>query len=165
VESPASPGAASLERDRVVAGEPCRAGLLGNVAAPGDGRTRVSGRCRAYRGERSPTGLMATTEAEARGQPAREPRKGGSEPSTVGTRTGSEAESRGRAGGYKRSPTVIDGDGRARRREGKGSALTRRDPAAERRQEVSRGHSSDEARRKPGGAKGRRTKEQSSMRS
>src|ERR1035438_9927567 len=39
---------------------------------------------------------MTTTEAEARSQPVRELRKGGSETSTVGTRTGSEAESRGR---------------------------------------------------------------------
>src|ERR1035441_7262542 len=108
---------------------------------------------------------MTTTEAEARSQPVRELRKGGSEPSTVGTRTGSEAESRGRAGEHKRSPRVIDGDGRARRREATGWALTRRDPAAERQREVSRGHSSEEARRKPGRAKGRRTKEPSSMRS
>src|SRR5512142_2263847 len=98
---------------------------------------------------------MTTTVAEARSRPATELRKAGTKPSTAGTRTGSEAESRGRASWDKRSPRVIDGDGRARRREGTGSALTRRDPAAERRREVSRGHSSDEARRKPGRAKGR----------
>ena len=81
----------------------------------------------------------------------RELRKGGSEPSTVGTRTGSEAESRGRAGEHKRSPRVIDGDGRARRREATGWALTRRDPAAERRREVSRGHSSVRGTHEPKG--------------
>jgi hypothetical protein len=85
----------------------------------------------------------------------------GGKPSTVGTRTGSEAGSRGRAGDHERSPRVIDGDGRARQREGTGSALTQGDPGAEKPGEVSRGHSSEEVRRKPGGAKGRRTKEPS----
>ena len=42
-------------------------------------------------------------------------------------------------------------------------ALTQGDPGAERSWGVSRGHSSEEARRKPGGAKGRRTEAQSSL--
>jgi len=108
---------------------------------------------------------MTTTVAKGQVGTVRNRReRTGSEPSTVGTRTGSEAGSRGRAGEHARSPRVIDGDGRARRREGTGSALTQGDPGAERSREVSRGHSSGEAGRKPGGAKGRRTKEQSSER-
>ncbi len=54
---------------------------------------------------------------------------------------------------------------RAQRREWKDRVLTQGDPRAERLGEVSRGHSSDEAWRKSGRAKGRRTKRQSSVRS
>lgn len=52
---------------------------------------------------------------------------------------------------------------RARRREWKDRVLTRGGPLVERLEGVSRGHSSEEAPRKRGGAKGRRTMEQSSM--
>ena len=93
-------------------------------------------------------------------------RKGVGENLAVGTRTSSEAwKSRvselANAKPKSHQTTLC----RARQHEWKDPVLTQGDPLAERLEEVSRSHSSDEAPRKRGRAKGRRTMEQSSMRS
>jgi hypothetical protein len=115
-------------------------------------------------GESSCRGLMEPTEAEARRTPQGGRAKGRKQ--TLGRRNTNEQ--RGRKSRVSvlatAKPKTIDTTFcRVRRREWKDRLLTQGGPLAERLGGVSRGHSSDEAPRKRGGAKGRRTMEQSSM--
>ena len=123
-------------------------------------RARVPGRCLVLRDERFPSGACDVNRSRtARSSPQGAGAKGWEanvRPQehewavrpAVGGECASEHEAR-------ESLTAV---GRAQRREWKEQTLTRGDPLAERPREVSRGRSSAEARRKPGRAKGRRTR-------
>ena len=121
---------------------------------------RVPGRCLVLRDERFPPGACdANRSRTARSSPQGADAKGWEAKvrpqehewavrQAVGGEGASEPEAR-------KSLTAVC---RAQRRERKDQALTRGDPLAERPGEVSRGRSSEDARRKPGRAKGRRTR-------
>jgi hypothetical protein len=95
---------------------------------------------------------------QGRGREATEPKAGGGKGPTVGTRTGSEAAMRATSvlanakSNRHRKTHRVEPDGAGR----KFTHLTRGGLPCKRRAGVSRGHSSDEARGNPGGAKGRR---------
>jgi len=121
---------------------------------------RVPGRCLVLRDERFPPGACdANRSRTARSSPQGAGAKGRQANvrpqehewavrQAVGGECASEHEAR-------ESLTAVC---RAQRRERKEQALTRGDPLVERPWEVSRGRSSEDARRKPGRAKGRRTR-------
>jgi hypothetical protein len=132
----------------------------GAAAAAGDSRARVPGRCLVLRDERFPPGACdANRSRTARSSPQGAGAKGRkanvrpqehewAERQEVGGECASEHEAQ----------ESLTASCRAQRRERKEQTLTRGDPLAERLGEVSRGHSSEDARRKPGRAKGRRTR-------
>ena len=123
-------------------------------------RARVPGRCLVWRDERFPSGASeANRSRTARSSPQGGGAKGWkakvrpqehewAERQAVGGECASKHEA-------QESLTTVC---RAQRREPKEQTLTRGDPLVEKPREVSRGRSSEDARRKPGRAKGRRTR-------
>ncbi len=138
------------------ANPPSRQGFSGGCQTA----ARVPGRCLVWRDERFPPGASeANRSRTARSSPQGGGAKGWqanvrpqehewAARQAVGGECASDHEARA-------SLTAVC---RAQRRERKEQALTRGDPRFERSGEVSRGRSSEEARRKPGRAKGRRTR-------
>jgi len=120
------------------------------------GRARVPGMGLNYRDERNSTEPMAVTVAELQGR-SREGRlkEAASEPATVGTQTDSEAgcvDELASNGEVQKAIKThqVESDGMR----GQFRVLPGEISCVRALGEVSRGHSSDEARRKPGRAKG-----------
>jgi len=119
----------------------------------------VPGRCLVLRDERFPSGACdANRSRTARSSPQGAGAKGWK--ANVRPQEHEWAERQGVGGecaSKREAQESLATSCRAQRRERKEQTLTRGDPPAERPGEVSRGHSSEDARRKPGRAKGRRT--------
>ena len=125
----------------------------------GTARPSVPGMDRNYRDERNSTEPMAVTVAERQGQ-SREGEAERSRKQMCERRNTNGQRGRVRATswlGTAKSKGHQDASGRVRRRAQKVHVLTRGDIRRESAGEVSKDRSSDEARRKQGGAKGRRT--------